>query len=110
MNGGAIRPVFGAAALPLSFLLFSPASLSDGDDSGAGGGATVEGLRVFPARLVQAPPGDNLELLHGGGGEVGGCLLCPPAGLPVLLAAPLAHRGLVEVADQGSEPGSVAEG
>lgn len=33
-----------------------------------------------------------------------------PAGLSVLLAAPLLRRGLVEVADQGSEPGSVAEG
>lgn len=37
------------------------------------------------------------------------CLL-RPAGLPVLLAAPLTRRGLVEVADQGSAPGSVAEG
>lgn len=33
-----------------------------------------------------------------------------PAGLPVLLAAPLPRRGLVEVADQGFEPGNVAEG
>lgn len=36
------------------------------------------------------------------------CLFCL-AGLPGHLAAPLSHGGLLEVADQGPQSGSVAE-
>ena len=38
-----------------------------------------------------------------------GCVPVCLAGLPRHLAAPLSHRGLQEVADQGPQPGSVAD-
>lgn len=130
---GVILRFFGSGALPVSVCLVSPASFSDDDHGGTDEGAIPETSRFQPTRpahQVKTPQVEcsvislnfEQEQIDAPGAHyfchsvirvctlfVCVCLF-RPAGLPVLLAAPLPCRGLVEVADQGSEPGSVAEG
>lgn len=127
---GVILPFFGSGDLPVSGgCLVSPASFSDHDYGGTAEGAIPDKCCFpanSPARQGETPPcagtsrnfaqeqidAPELIILATALSECARLCVClfHPAGLPGLLAAPPSRRGLVEVADQGSEPGSAAEG